>query len=147
MEKDATNRNDYAVLLLSSEWPDGAGSDQLLSAVQRTFEKLNVHLSRRLGSVGAYAILRRAVALAVADLPWLASVSVAESGSLEGFDSASEDRTLSEAVAGSVAILASVIGLLDIFVGKNLCMRMLQAVWPDVVRAEVGSGSPKDSNG
>jgi hypothetical protein len=148
MEQDALAIKNLALLLLSDERANGSGggANELQGAVQRTFDKLNAHLARRLGSDGYHALLKRSVALAATEYPWLASVRVTGTGDLEGFEPLPGGQALSETAAGFATILASLIGLLETFIGRNLCLRMLLNVWPDAIQIETG-GSLGDSNG
>ncbi len=146
MDQDTQTQNALALRLFSGERAGGSSADELQSAVQRTFEKLNVHLARRLGSGGYHALLKRAVMLAARDFPWLSSVQVTEDGVLEGFGLVSHVQTISEMAEGCVAILASLIGLLDTFIGRKLCLRVLHTVWPDAVPMTT-DGSQGENNG
>ena len=87
MEQETPTPKDLAVLVLYYEKTKNCESDGLMDAIQRRFEKLNEHLSIRLGSGGYHALLRRAAALAIGDLPWLAPINVSNDGTLEGFQS------------------------------------------------------------
>ena len=136
MAQDTHTNKDLALLLFSGEWAGGSNADELQSAVQRTFEKLNEHLAKRLGSGGYYALIKRAVTLAAADFPWLTSIQITKSGILEGFDPVFEVRTIPEIAEGCVAILASLIGLLETFIGRELCLRMLHTVWPNAIQPD-----------
>lgn len=146
MEQDTQTQNDLAHLLFSGEWAGGSRVDELQNAIQGTFEKLNAHLARRLGAGGYHALLKRAVTLAAADFSWLSSVHVTANGTLEGFGPLSEVQTVSEMAEGCAAILARLIGLLETFIGRALCLRVLHAVWPDAVLRDA-DGSQGESNG
>jgi hypothetical protein len=146
MEQHTPTTNELALLLFTDERSGDADAEELPNAVQRTFEKLGLHLSQRLGSGGYHALLKRAVTLAAADFPWLAAVQVTEGGDLTGFGPASEAWGAAEAAEGGMAVLARLIGLLDAFIGRTLCLRVLHTVWPD----SVGIGpedSQEDGNG
>jgi len=124
MEPEIHSTIDLARLLLAGE-RDGA--------VPRTFEKLDTHLTRRLGAGGYHALLKRAVILAAVEFPWLASVHVTDKGELDGLGLLSQVQTADEAAEGAAAVLASLIGLLETFIGQTLCRRMLRAIWPETV--------------
>jgi hypothetical protein len=131
MEQETPSHKDLAFRLFQSETAGASSPSEVQEAARRTFGKLNKHLSSRLGSGGYQALLRRALMLSVADCAWLTSVRVGEDGGLEGTDQAFVDRSISELTDGYVAIMANLIGLLDTFIGRKLCLRVLHSVWPD----------------
>ena len=135
--------NDLTLLLFSGEAHGDETDAGLGNAAQRIFEKLNTHLSRRLGSGGYQALLKRALALAAADFPWLAAVHVTETGDLAGLGTALAGRTALEATQSSRAILASLIGLLETFIGEDLCRGILRAIWPDTMRRDPVQSDPR----
>jgi hypothetical protein len=146
MEQDKLSNKVLALLLFAGERADDSGPDELQDAVQRTFEKLSVHLARRIGSAGYRALLKRAVAVAATDFPWLVLVSVSENGTLGGFGTEAKGRDTSETADACVAILASLIGLLETFIGRTLCFRVLHDVWPGELGIEARD-SHGDNNG
>ena len=82
--------------------------------------------------------MTRAMALATAEAPWLASVQVRPDGSLEGFDAArSQQGAAADGEAGAV-VLAQLLGLLVTFIGEPLTLRLVRDAWPD---AGTGEGS------
>ena len=143
MGQETPTTTDLAALLLSSEVGVDPALDQLQRGVHRTFEKLNVHLSARLGTGGYYALMRRALSLATADHPWLASIRIAENGTVEGFPDLVEFQLVLD---GCLAIFARLIELLDTLIGRNLTARILHSAWPG--SAPTGkAGGQGDSNG
>ena len=133
MEQETPTTKDLAGLVFSSELTDSSDLNDLRSAAERIFDKLNIHLSVRFGSGGYHALLRRALTLAAADVPMLASVHISEDGRVEGFQDMPEPQSICD---GSVAMLARLIELLDTFIGRNLTVRVLQNVWPNVERVD-----------
>lgn len=127
MGQETLSATTLAELVLAAEQGIDPKTGQLQDAVSRTFEKLNVSLSVRLGSAGYRTLQERAVLTAAFDHPMLISARVREDGSIEGIASATFDE--------SVAILARLIELLDTFIGRSLTARILHRVWPDVVPA------------
>jgi len=130
VDQDSQAVTELAVFLISQEAESTGKSDELLSSVEPTFERLRIHLSGRLGKGGYLALLKRAVALAIVDYPWLECLTVSDGGTLCGLDLAPSSLSASQAAAGGIAVLASLIGLLDTFIGRDLCLRVLQSGWP-----------------
>lgn len=143
MDKEPPLAKDLAILVLSHERTDISDIKEFQSVVQRIFERLNSHLSIRLGTGGYHALLYRAVTLAASGSPWLASVHVSQDGLVEGFQDMSQYDAIYN---GSVAILAHLIELLDTFIGRILTIRILHNIWPDVIQIDT-VGSLGESNG
>ena len=102
-------------------------------ATVRVLEKLRASLTRFAGAEGVTALLRRALALAVAEVPALRSVTLKADGSIEGLEVAAADAGNSEIGEGNatVAIAAHLLGLLVTFIGEPLTLRLVREVWPD----------------
>ena len=145
MDQDTQAVMDVALFLISEEGKGAGSSDQLLSSVEPTFERLKIHLSRRLGKGGYLALLKRAVTLASVDYPWIECLTLSDDGTLRGIELAPNTLSVPETIAGSVAILASFIGLLDTFIGRDLCLRVLQSGWPGLINFNTDS-TQGDSN-
>ena len=96
----------------------------------RVCEKLQISLTRFAGSDGFKSLLRRAMALARAEVPALQTVKLKPDGSLEGCEALAVAATNSgpEAV---VAITAHLLGLLVTFIGKPFTLRLVREAWPD----------------
>ncbi|BDI32123.1 hypothetical protein CCAX7_41740 [Capsulimonas corticalis] len=141
MEQETPSPKDLALLFVLNEQAAGSLSAGLHDAIQRTFEKLNAHLSKRLGSGGYHALLKRAFVLAAAEHPKLSMAQVGDHGKLEGLDAAFSDHESAELTEACVAILACLIDLLDMFIGRKLRMRMLNDVWPSA--ALTGKDGPE----
>ncbi|MGO8672495.1 MAG: hypothetical protein ACLQVD_14160 [Capsulimonadaceae bacterium] len=137
MEQDTQSIIDLAALVLSAE----RGADTELAAAERTFAKLSVHLSARLGSTGYRALLKRALTLATVDVPWLTLARVCPDGTLEGLDTVG--RSGGEVSQGSTAVLARLIELLDTFIGRTLTLRVLHSAWPDAIPIDTASAPGK----
>src|SRR6187402_299774 len=137
MEQETPTTRDLAILVLSYEKTRNPEINGLNDAIQLTFDKLNGHLSIRLGSGGYYTLLQRAVKLATLDLPSLASIHVSHDGVLEGFQDMADSLDASD---GCLAILSRLIELLDTFIGRNLTLRILHNAWPDVVGIDTVDG-------
>ncbi len=124
MRADATL--DIVRHLLALEAVEGEEPESLLDAAERVSDKMRAHLSRRIGQDGFRTLLARALALTKAQLPSLRAVRVEENGSLSGL------READEASEGAAAVLGRLLELLVIFIGEDLTLRMLGAVWSEL---------------
>ncbi len=122
--------------LLTLEAEEREGRTSLLDAAERVSDKLRTHLSRRIGQEGFRTLLARALALTKTLFPTLHAVRIEENGSLVGLPI---DAESSEA---AVALLACLVGLLVTFIGEDLTLRMLGAVWPEL---DVGGAAGEES--
>ena len=97
----------------------------------RVCEKLRISLTRFVGADGFTALLRRALALARADVPSLQTVKVTADGRLEGLEEFAADSE-NAGVEAATAITAHLLGLLVTFIGEPLTLRLVREAWPDV---------------
>lgn len=129
MDTSSASIRDWAKRLLAAETVNQSGSETQADGALRVSEKLRVPLTRFVGADGFTALLRRAVALARRDVPLLGNVKVTADGRLEGIKETTADAgTDIEAVA---AITEHLLGLLVIFIGESLTLRLLRDAWPD----------------
>ena len=77
----------------------------------------------------ASALLRRALALARADLPSLRTVKVTLDGRLEGIEEFTPHA--GDGVEAATAITAHLLGLMVTFIGESLTLRLMRDAWPD----------------
>ena len=98
-------------------------------------EKLRISLTQFAGADGFAALLRRALALASAEVPALKSATVSADGRLEGLE---QLATLPGSVSGAaaVAITAHLLGLLVTFIGEPLTLRLVRQAWPNISLGE-----------
>jgi len=96
----------------------------------RVCEKLRQPLSRLAGAAGFRSLLSRALALAGSDVRWVKAIHVAANGSLEGLDDARIHVSPFEINEGEVVVVAQLIGLLVMFIGGGLTMRLIHEAWP-----------------
>ena len=89
-----------------------------------------ISLTRFAGADGFASLLRRALALARAEVPSLQTVTVKPDGSLEGLEALAADATNAGPEA-AVAITAHLLGLLVTFIGEPLTLRLVREAWPD----------------
>ena len=95
------------------------------AAAQRVLDDLRLHLTTLIGVAGFQALLSRGLALARADAPWLHSVRVGSAGTLDGFAEAAREQPTEARTAGAEALVAQLLGLLVVFVGEDLTLRLV----------------------
>ena len=98
-------------------------------------EKLRISLIQFAGADGFAALLRRALALASAEVPALHRATVSADGRLEGLDQLST-TTGTVAGAAAVALTAHLLGLLVTFIGEPLTLRLVREAWPSISLGE-----------
>ncbi len=126
--------------LLTQEAGQDADSRASIEAVERICEKLRTHLSTRVGKDGFQTLLSRALILATIPYPHLSAVSIGPDGALEGLGQAfprsrrepGSPPAIDEAADAAKALVASLLGLLITFIGEDLTLRILGAVWPNL---------------
>ena len=91
-------------------------------------DKLRTSLTRFAGADGFTSLLRRALALARAEVPSLQSIKVGADGRLEGFELLAADTGIDVAAAITVRLL----GLLVTFIGEPLTLALVREAWPDI---------------
>jgi hypothetical protein len=101
----------------------------------RVCEKLRISLTRFAGSDGFTSLLRRALALARAEVPTLQTVNLKPDGSLEGLDALAADAADGGRDA-AVAIVAYLLGLLVTFIGAGITVRLVGETWPNALLDE-----------
>jgi hypothetical protein len=131
--------------LLAHEAGNRRSARDLVDAMERATLGLHGQLAPLLSSTGFDALIGRAVKLAARDFAFLAAVTTTtpRSSSLDGLRRAAESRDPQEVEAALVAILATFIWLLIIFIGENLGLHKVREVWPDVPFTPPGSSSTK----
>ena len=122
---------DLAQRLLSLESSAENLSDANTFAALIVTEKLRHPLSILAGTAGFRSLLMRALALAKREAQLLDGVQVKEDGSLEGLR-----RQETEACA---VLIAHLVGLLEIFIGEPLTLRLLNDIWPDISSVDTRS--------
>ena len=131
MDTPTSSTRDLAKRLLAASQ---TGSDAHVSDVAAVIHRLRISLSKFAGDAGFVSLLRRAVAMASADVPSLKNVRIGMNGLLDGveqIDASSGTGVLGEAAA--VAITAHMLGLLVAFIGEPLTVRLLRESWPDTL--------------
>jgi hypothetical protein len=129
---------DLARGLLTYEAIAGKASEPLESTTLRVYEKLRQSLVAFAGVAGFQSLASRALALARSEDSNLSAAQVTADGSLKGLgefedqidmdkDRAAEDY----AGDGGIILIARLLGLLFIFLGEALTLRLLRDAWPE----------------
>ena len=139
MVGDSHQAQDLAVQLLGYSRNDALSHEDLSAAVTGAFDTLRAHLSVRLGSEGYRTLLIRAVALARTEYPWFAVLQVDDEARLNGFAEAARATDLGSAFEAGVLLISCLVGLLQIFIGDDMTLNLLQNALPD-------SAGSKESN-
>ncbi|MGZ4871988.1 MAG: hypothetical protein ACXV99_08825 [Candidatus Angelobacter sp.] len=99
-------------------------------AAFRVYEKLRRHLCALAGVAGFQSLASRALTLARAEAPNLSAVQITSDGTLQGLGELEPPIDNDEGGDG-VILIAHLLGLLFIFIGQALTLRLVQDVWPD----------------
>jgi hypothetical protein len=121
--------------LLAIEAASQSASDAHVHEAVRVCEKLRIALIRIAGADGFSALMRRALALARAEVPALQRVTLNPDCSMEGLEELAADPSGGGADA-PIAISAHLLGLLVTFIGEPLTLRLVREAWPDVALDE-----------
>ena len=116
--------------LLANEAVSGETSLPTESAAFLVYEKLRRHLCALAGVAGFQSLASRALTLARAEAPSLSAVQITADGSLQGLGELQPPIDNDEGGNG-VILIAQLLGLLFIFIGETLTLRLVQDVWPD----------------
>lgn len=125
-----TEMRDLARRLLSYEGVNSETSVPAESAAFRVYEKLRRHLCALAGVAGFQSLASRALTLARAEAPNLSAVQITADGTLQGLDQL-EPPIHNDEGGDGVILIAHLLGLLFIFIGQALTLRLVQDVWPD----------------
>ena len=120
----------FAAHLIAYETSQNKSFETKTPAAFLVVEKLRPDLANLMGSAGFRALLSRSLALANAEVPWLRAVNVKSGGSLEGLDELKAQVGPDEFLEGRVVLLAQLLGLLVVFIGESLTLRLVRDVWP-----------------
>ena len=112
-------------------------ADPAGTGVGRVCDKLRAPLAKLAGQAGFHSLLSRALALAKTANPTLAPIHVRADGTLGGTDGVFAAPNGTESGAD---IVAQLLGLLEIFIGVALTMRLVCEVWPEISGVEEERG-------
>ncbi len=88
-------------------------------------------ISKILGTTGFATLLSRALALAKVEVPTLGGLEVRPDGSLRTFVEPGRESGLVPSEDGDDVFLAQLLGLMVIFIGESLTLRLVQDAWMD----------------
>jgi len=137
MSRATPQMRDLAACLIAYETKQNKVSEGELPAAFHLCETLRPHLATLMGNGGFRAILARSLAVTRGEIPWLAALSVKADGSLEGWDKPEAQVKPEELTRGCVLLIAQLLGLLVVFIGENLTLRLVRDVWPNLPREDV----------
>lgn len=114
--------------LAAHEAGAGTASVPMESPELRVYEKLRRHLCALTGVAGFQSLASRALTLAREEAPRLSAVKIIADGSIQGLGEAAPQTDKDD---GGTILIAQLLGLLFIFIGEALTLRLVQDVWPD----------------
>jgi len=131
--------------LLTYEAAEGEPAESIGARELRVYERLRSCVDAFAGAAAFHALASRALVLAMSRVPSLGAVRIAVDGSLQGpgelapqIDTDRNEGNEDQADDGGVVLIAQLLGLLDVFLGESLAIRLLRDAWP--------SGTFDDSN-
>ena len=130
MSRATPMMRDFAERLIAYESRGKKPAGAKTPAAFEVCEKLRPHLATFMGKAGFQALLSRALALASAEVPRLSAVQVRADDTLAGLDEEEAPAERAKLIEGGIVLLAHLLALLEAFIGENLMLRMLCAVWP-----------------
>jgi hypothetical protein len=113
----------------------------LAAAFTLLCRSLHPRLQPLFGTVAVSALFARALHLAVAEFPWLATV-VHEDGESCSVEHAS---TIEHLADGLAALLANDIGLLSTFIGEDIVLPLVQQAWATFAASEQAAKTEGDA--
>jgi hypothetical protein len=126
--------------LIAEERLNGNDPDSRAPAAFRVCEKLRRPLTVFAGVAGFRSLLSRALVLAKEESPLLEGVKIKPDGTFQ-YSAEFEAQIATEAAAKAGAALADrLIGLLVIFIGEALMLRLVHDVWPKAALKDSKSG-------
>ncbi|CAN5603150.1 hypothetical protein BH11ARM2_BH11ARM2_32030 [soil metagenome] len=118
--------------LLKREAPSGDTTGTDLRAAFRVCQKLRHPLVTYTGVEGFRSLLARAVSLARAQAPLLATLRVNADGTFDFLEEAEPLLEGEEAAHAGSHLVSELLSLLATFIGPPLTLRMVRGVWPDI---------------
>ena len=131
---------DWARRLLVAEAAAGKTSMSTESTVFRVYEKLRRSLCALAGVAGFRSLASRALTLAKAEAPSLSAMQVTADGTLQELGETESQSDKHHAGDGEVILIAQILGLLIIFIGETLTLRLVQDAWPEAGLENCNSG-------
>jgi hypothetical protein len=124
---------DLARCLLAYEAVASKTAEPAESATLRVYEKLRQSLCAFAGVAGFQSLAFRALTQAKSEAPGLRAVRIAADGSLQGLGEIEPHpgSDIDQDSEAGVILIARLLGLLLVFLGEALTLRLVQSVWPD----------------
>ena len=109
----------------------GAGKASEPPAI-RVYEKLRQSLGEFVGVAGFQSLASRALTLSRPEVPSLSAALVAADGSLQGLGEIATQFGMGKdsTTDGEIILIARLLGLLRLFLGEALTLRLLRSAWP-----------------
>jgi len=130
MSRATSPIRDLAQRIMVHEGHEGKSSQVQPTVAFHACEKLRPHLATLMGDAGARALFARSLVIAHSEAPWLRTVHVQPAGSSKAFEFPEAPVGRAVMAEGERALLAQLLGLLVIFIGESLTLRMVRQVWP-----------------
>ena len=139
---------DLARCLIIFEADAGKASESMEPATLRVYENLRRRLAELAGVAAFESLASRALILAIAEVPDLSEVRVAAGGSLHGLTNIESQTDMVKSRVGElqvgeggVVLIASLLGLLHIFLGEALTLTLLRDAWPAAAFGDCKAGN------
>lgn len=117
--------------LIAEERRSAGPSASASRAAFRACDKLRQPLSTFAGAAGFRSLLARALVLAKTKTPLLAGVELKSDGTFEFSPEMEAQLATEEAVKAAAILVEELLGLLFIFIGEALTLRLVHDVWPE----------------
>ena len=138
---------DLAFGLVTYEATAGDASEPMKPATLRVYGKLRESLVAFVGVAGFHSLASRALALARSEAPGLSAARITADGYLQGLGEFEHQTDIDQNQAGEdqlgdggIILIARLLGLLLIFLGEVLTLRLLRDAWPDAAFDDCNSG-------
>ena len=132
MDSASASTRDLADRMLALEAAEHSEARETGALAVWVCQKLKASLTRFAGIEGFTALMRRALALARTEVPSLQAVSVKPDGTVEGLEGVSAEAT--------VALIAQLLALLNLFIGDALTLRLVRDAWPELSDGKQATG-------
>jgi len=129
MNRPSESVRTWARRLLAVEAANQSASETQIQEAVRVSEKLRLSLTLFVGADGFTALLRRALALARADVPSLQNMNVTADGRLKAMTEFATGAGMD--IEAATVITEYLLGLLVTFVGESLTIRLMRDAWPE----------------
>jgi hypothetical protein len=118
----------------------GASPDVKSRPAFQVCEKLRGPLATFAGAAGFRSLLSRALTLARVQAPLLRGIEIQPDGSFQYSAEFHAQLDTPEAAQAAAVLVEQLLGLLDVFIGEALTLRLVQEVWPKAPTKDPRSG-------